>query len=109
MSGYRTYPALVERWIDGDTVDLIVDLGFHLACADRFRLVVVDTPERGQPGWAEATARCNQLAPVGTAVRIYTFKPYQDKYGRYLADVLVGDISVGQILLQEGLAVPYEQ
>lgn len=31
------YSAIVNRWIDGDTVDLIVDLGFNIKIKERFR------------------------------------------------------------------------
>jgi len=44
MSHY-IYKASVAKVIDGDTVDLIVDLGFHVFIKERFRLVGVSVPE----------------------------------------------------------------
>lgn len=85
------YKATVIRWVDGDTVWLEVDLGFRIVGRMDFRLYGVDTPERGQLNYAEATALVNQIAPAGSSVRIRTYKD-PDKYGRWLAEVTpVGD------------------
>ena len=45
----------IVRVVDGDTVDLDVDLGFHVHTKVRCRLVGVDTPERGHRDWEKAT------------------------------------------------------
>lgn len=50
------YVARYLKTIDGDTVDVDVDLGFKVHALIRIRLAIVDTPERGKPGWSEATA-----------------------------------------------------
>lgn len=115
------YSARVIRWIDGDTVDLRVDLGFRTFIETRFRLYGIDTPERGQKNHDQAQALCESLAPVGSGVFIRTHKD-PDKYGRWLADVdtlvTVKDtpaisidtksgININTRLLEFGLAVPY--
>lgn len=103
------YNADVLRWVDGDTVDLIVDLGFYVFIKARFRLDHIDTPERGRPNWANATAFSSEMAPVGSRVVIYSKLP-ADKYGRFLADIYVQsqDTSVNLSLVASGLAVLYE-
>jgi micrococcal nuclease len=100
------YNAKVVRWVDGDTVELDVDLGFRLRFQDHFRLDGIDTPERGKDGYLAAKLRAGVLAPVGSDVFIQTSK--SDKYGRYLAAVWppVGP-PVNVALVNEGLAVPY--
>ena len=40
-----TYRAKLVKVVDGDTVDLDVDLGFHTTLRIRGRLIGVDTPE----------------------------------------------------------------
>ena len=40
-----TYAARLVRVVDGDTVDLDIDLGFHITVRERFRLAGIDTPE----------------------------------------------------------------
>jgi micrococcal nuclease len=103
-----TYKATVIRWVDGDTVWLEVDLGFRMKTINDFRLYGVDTPERGQPGWAEATAFVQKAAPAGTEVRIETYKD-PDKYGRWLVDISVDDdlLPINVQLIQQGLAKTY--
>jgi micrococcal nuclease len=100
------YKADVVRWIDGDTVELDVDLGFRLSFRDHFRLDGIDTPERGSVGYITAKVRAAQLAPPGSSVLIQTAK--SDKYGRYLA-ALWTDVgpTVNHTLVEEGLAKPY--
>ena len=39
------YNAIVERVVDGDTVDLRIDLGFSVWISERCRLIGIDTPE----------------------------------------------------------------
>jgi micrococcal nuclease len=103
-----SYRATVIRWVDGDTVWLEVDLGFRMKTINDFRLYGVDTPERGQPGWAEATAFVQKAAPAGTEVLITTYKD-PDKYGRWLAEIDVqGQYqTLNMQLVTNGLAKAY--
>ncbi len=84
MSPY-VYQATVDRWVDGDTVDLIVDLGFKMTTHQRFRLLGVDTPERGEPGFLEATQCAERIHPPGSIVTIKSIKT--EKYGRWLVEL----------------------
>ena len=59
-SDYR-YKCEVQRCVDGDTVDADLDLGFHMTARIRFRLAGIDTPERGEPGYQEATEHLESL------------------------------------------------
>ncbi len=87
----------VRRVVDGDTVDLTLDLGFYLHGAYRFRLLGIDAPERGTPGAAEATAYAREwlaealteAARPGVQVRATSHKA--DSFGRWLADVYLRD------------------
>ncbi len=98
--------ARIIRWVDGDTVWLDVDLDFRITGHLEFRLFGLDTPERGQPNWAEAGAYAKLLAPAGSWVTIRTFKD-PDKYGRWLAELFTSRVSVNMALVDAGLAVPY--
>jgi micrococcal nuclease len=102
---YR-YKARVDKWVDGDTVDLYVDLGFHHYVKTRFRLFGIDTPERGDALWSEASDFAKNAAPVGTDVIIDVFKD-ADKYGRWLVNIHVDGLIVNDALVAAGLAVPY--
>lgn len=94
------YRATVERVVDGDTLDLVVDVGFRVLRRDRFRLVLgdgtpYDAPESRGPkvtsaGRAAAEWLKTEL-PAGAAVVVRTFRG-ADKYGRWLAAIwLDGD------------------
>lgn len=102
----REFPnAVVKRWIDGDTVDLDVDLGFKVWSGQRFRLAGINTPEKGEVGCQEATDFANSLAPAGTSVSVVCHG--LDRYGRWVADVKKGETNVGVSLLAKGLAKEY--
>ena len=83
------YRAIVDRVVDGDTVDFIIDLGFHIKIKIRGRLEGVDTPERGHADWAVATAICDQLLAAQTVndeyITIHTKKT--GKYGRWIVRI----------------------
>lgn len=108
MEPTYTYHARIQRWVDGDTVDLRVDLGFKMYAETRFRLYGIDTPERGAPGWSEATAAAKEFAPEGSYVVAQTYKD-GDKYGRWLALIELEDGSmVNERLIEGGYAVAYD-
>lgn len=115
-----TYKAKVTRIVDGDTLDAEVDLGFHMKANLRFRLARIDTPERGQPGFTEATDRVKEICPPGTEVVISTEKA--GGFGRWLAEVLVvmpvadgagswadQEKNLSDVLLSEGFAELYKK
>ena len=55
------YRAKVDRVVDGDTVDFIVDLGFKISFKIRTRLAGVNTPERGRADFKKATVMLENL------------------------------------------------
>lgn len=115
---HYTYDAKVLRVVDGDTLDLIVDLGFRVFKKVRVRLHGIDTPEtfgvkkesdeyrRGK----EATAFVQ--AWVGgdrreVLIRSHDGKPFdQGKYGRWLVEVFKPGVALtlNEELVKEKLA-----
>jgi micrococcal nuclease len=81
-----SYRAKLIRCVDGDTADLNVDLGFYLTARIRCRLTGVNTPERGQANFKEATAILETLIKEQSDEEGYfnitTGKT--GKYGRWL-------------------------
>lgn len=88
MTVYR-YLARVVRVIDGDTVVLDVDLGFHVTLRERFRLARVDAPEQGQIGSDEAV-KLLERELSGQPVWILESER-ADRYGRWLATLYRND------------------
>jgi micrococcal nuclease len=104
------YNAIVVNIVDGDTIDMIVDLGFKTYIQDRFRLYGIDTKEMNSPDDAirEEAKRAKEFLTnmlFNKKVVIKTYK--KDKYGRYLADVFLDGSKVNDILLEVNLAVSY--
>lgn len=107
------YNAKVERVIDGDSIDLSVDLGFHMTFFLRVRILGIDTPETRTRDLEEKKAGLAAKAYVqelltGT-VRIRTVKT--DSFGRWLAHLWYeaddGWHSLSAELIKTGHAVPY--
>ena len=89
------YKAELIRVVDGDTVDLIIDLGFDTSRKERFRLYGIDAPDLNTDACKEAKAWLwDALQPL-EAIYVQTIqletKAKRDKYGRFLA-VLYGDL-----------------
>lgn len=116
MSLYE-YQARVIRVIDGDTVELDVDLGRCTHHWDAYRLLGIDAPD-AKKGNAESKRRKREateaaraiLEQAGAPVLVRTYKPdSRDKHGRWLADIVVtpDGKTLSDLLLQAGHAVPY--
>lgn len=109
------YRAKIVRWIDGDTVQIDIDLGFDVTTRQTVRLKGIDTPElkskdaviRQAAVWAREKAM--QLAPEGTTIRVQSEKGFaQEKYGRYLATINTSaGLDVSRELIRMGHGVAY--
>ena len=86
---------LVQRVIDGDTV--------VLANGERVRYIGMDTPERGEPFFDEAT-EFNRRLVEGRPIQLVEDESETDRFGRLLRYVFAGDILVNAELVREGLA-----
>ena len=109
------YRAQVVRWLDGDTVELVVDLGQNVLTKGHYRLARIDAPEtirRRGVSAAEKEAgialkqRLTAIYPPGTAFDISTAKA--GKYGRYIVEIYLdnGD-TLSDILLRDGSVKAY--
>ncbi len=90
--------ALVTNIVDGDTIDVRLN-GQEV----RVRYIGVDTPERGEACYAEATSYNRRLVSNKT-VRLVKDVSETDRYGRLLRYVWVGDTFVNLALVQAGYA-----
>lgn len=82
-----TYKAVVERVVDGDTLWAVVDLGLNSFVREKFRFRGIDTPELGTKKGEEAKQYVSNLLKPKQKIIIKTSKS-EDKYGRFLADIL---------------------
>ena len=84
------YQAKIVEVIDGDTFDLMIDLGFNNFTKQRMRLYGIDAPEmRTQAGrklaYDLSMVYANAFGVIVQSVEAPKSKQFRDKYGRYLA------------------------
>jgi micrococcal nuclease len=112
------YKCKIIKVLDGDTVDIDLDLGFKIILANqRVRLAGVDTPE-SRTTIAEEKVRgvlskkkLAEKLPIGSWQIIETQKPdsNDDKFGRILGVIILEDgTRVNDWLIQNNYAVPYK-
>ena len=105
------YNVKVTRVVDGDTVDVTVDLGFSIHHKARVRMMGIDTPESRTRNLEEkalglaSKARLKELLK-GQKVRLECTKE-KGKFGRILGALWVGDVNINDQLVEEGYARPY--
>jgi micrococcal nuclease len=99
-----TVPATVVRVIDGDTVELDLDLGWHLTLRRACRLAGINAPERATEFGPAATAFLRKLLPVGTKVIFLSTR--LDKYGRPLGHITRGPTDIELAMIASGHAAP---
>ena len=99
------YKAKVVRWVDGDTLLCLIDLGFYTHKEERLRLARIDTPElRGaeKEEGKRVKAVVTERYPVGTILEVDSKK--RDNYGRFIAELYYNNESVNQWLIDSGNA-----
>jgi|TARA_Y100000310_G_scaffold323406_1_gene383699 micrococcal nuclease len=107
------YKATIRRVVDGDTVDVTLDLGFDILYNNRIRLLGIDTSEIRTRDLEEkalglaAKDRVKELCPVGSTVILKTTKDDRGKFGRILGEIFVEGQSLNKMLVDEGLAERY--
>ena len=99
------YQAEVLSIHDGDTMTLRIDMGRRIHIVDSIRLYRINAPELSQPGGKEARDFLRESVPIGSYVRIQTFKNVNDKYGRWLGDVWLGDVCLNDLMVDADHAV----
>ena len=115
------YKAKLERVIDGDTVDALIDLGFDTWVKKRIRYKGIDTWEsrtkdldEKKLGLAAKDRNKELLESVSSKPGYFRLKSHGvGKYGRVLGEIFVKDIegieyNVNQTLIDEGHAYEYE-
>lgn len=75
------YKAKCYNIVDGDTADFWIDVGWNTFKDKRLRFLYVDTPERGQENFQEATDFVSERI-LNKELIIQTYK--SDSFGRYL-------------------------
>ncbi len=115
----NTYSAVVIRWVDGDTVQLCVDLGQNVSVTDKYRLARIDAPETALRSGVTPAEKAAGLAlkeeliglfPPGERCVARTSKA--GKFGRWLVELEFnmesgGTLNLSDWLLSSGRAEAY--
>ena len=120
-SCYNFRVTKIKKVLDGDTIDVIIDLGFDLAKTERVRIAGVDTPEKRTRDLEEKALgldatnwlkeKLTETIKGDEELTIRTeLKGGVGKYGRLLGWLYIGDsaVSLNQLMIQEGYAWPYD-
>jgi len=110
-----TYKCKVIKVVDGDTLDVVIDVGFSTNITKRLRLFLIDAWEiRGvekEKGLA-AKKRLQEIVDSATQVYVQTIMDSVGKYGRVLSWVWVETnkelSNVNETLLNEGHGTIYK-
>lgn len=88
------YKAEVKKVVDGDTIDVLIDVGFSMHYAGRVRLYGINTPESRTTNLEEKKAGLaakefveQWIASNNNIVYLKTIKDKNEKYGRILAEI----------------------
>ena len=99
------YRGEVVNVVDGDTVDVRIDLGLETYREIRLRLYGINAPERFTDLGKMATEALRDLFAGNPEVMVKTFKDRTEKYGRYLAILAAEDgTNINDWLVESHLA-----
>ena len=115
------YRGKLERVVDGDTIDALIDVGFDIWIKKRIRYSGIDTWESRTRDLAEkakgleAKARNKELLmEISSKSGYFRLKSYGvGKYGRVLGEIFIEDkegkqYNINETLISEGHAYIYE-
>jgi len=113
---YEYYVRKVENVVDGDTIDVLIDLGFDILFQSRVRLAGIDTPESRTSDKAEKVLGLESKEYLkkhlkdAKSVVIKTEKmDSSEKYGRILGWIYVdgNTVSINDMMISDGYAWGY--
>ena len=110
-----TYLITLDRVIDGDTVDAMIDLGFDVHVKKRIRFMGINTPEsrtRDLEEKARGLAAKDRVKELLEECDCITLQSHgSGKYGRCLGELFIElndeTVNLNQLLISEGHAVEY--
>ena len=107
------YRCSIDRVVDGDTVDVTIDLGFKIFHKARVRLYGIDTPESRTRDKDEKArgllAKSYIVVKVESTenIIIRTKKDAKGKFGRILGELIVDNTNLNEAMISKHLGVDY--
>ena len=120
-SCYNFRVVSIDRVVDGDTIDVSIDLGFDLIKKERVRIAGIDTPEKrtrdleekalgiDATNWMKKNLEDTIAGDDELTIRTELVGG-MGKYGRLLGWLYVGEsnVSLNEIMIEEGYAWAYD-
>ena len=120
-SCYNFRVVSIDRVVDGDTIDVSIDLGFDLIKKERVRIAGIDTPEKrtrdleekalgiDATNWMKKNLEETIAGDDELTIRTELVGG-MGKYGRLLGWLYVGEsnVSLNEIMIEEGYAWEYD-
>ena len=108
------YKTKIRRIVDGDTVDVDIDLGFSVILyKQRIRLYGIDTPEsrtrdKEEKFYGKLAAQfLSDQCKKGSCITLRTYLDKKGKFGRILGEIIVDGVNINQLMIAEHMAVEY--
>lgn len=98
-----TYKAKLNKVIDGDTVNLTIDLGFRMSMTANCRMAGINAPEMDTEEGKAAKVALMYMLPIELTI----ISTGLDKYGRPIVKLTDGKIDFNQKMIDNGNAVKY--
>ena len=98
-----TYKAKLNKVIDGDTVNLTIDLGFRMTMTANCRLAGINAPELNTEEGKASKVALTYMLPIDLTIQSIGL----DKYGRPIVELLNGTVNYNQKMLENGWAEKY--
>ena len=101
-----TYNCKVLRVVDGDTVEVEIDLGLYVKITRMVRLLGINAPEMNTPEGPKAKEHLEVLL-AGNFIVIQTHLDRNDKYGRLLGTFFIATVAgtnINKRMIDDGFA-----
>ena len=109
------YKAKIKRIVDGDTVDVDIDLGFGMILSkQRIRLYGIDTPEtrtrdKEEKFYGKLAAKfLKDQCKKSSSITLRTHMDKKGKFGRILGEIIVEGVNINKLMIEEHMAVEYD-
>lgn len=101
------YRAKIVDVTDGDTVTALVDLGLDVTKLEKVRLSGIDAPELNTEAGKRSRDFLEKRIKHRTLILI-TEQDRREKYGRLLAEIILENQSINEMLVKHGFAKEYD-
>ena len=102
----------IVKVVDGDTVDVVIDLGFNLSKKERVRLAGIDSPESRTRDAEEKIFGLEAKAYLKTRLegskKLIVKTEKDGKYGRMLGWIYIGQTNLNEEMVYRGYAWEYD-